>query len=211
MNSSHLIPEIPKKDDPFLKKLIETIGITAAPVLVKIKPCPGAIVSECFPNVDKKIEKNGGTRIVGWQIWRTKNLIEAEFHAVWKSDKNVLIDITPKIVPMSEIMFIEDYIKKYEGKPVDNYRLNISSNSLVDDLIKVSETIFEIENRGSRANDHELRLGGEELQIWEILNEMKMHIPIMLSKGLTKNQKCYCGQDKYKKCHGKFLQLLHGL
>ena len=209
MLDNNLIPVIPDKDDLFLNKLIDQIGLDAEPVIVKIMPYPGALVSECFPNVDQRIAQDGGTRVTGWQVWKTKNLIEAEFHAVWKTDENELIDVTPKIVPLQEILFIEDYNRPYEGIPVDNYRINISGNSLADDLIFVSETIFEIENRGSRAYSRELQLSGEESKIWEELNIMKMSIPIMLSKGLTKNQKCFCGKEKYKKCHGKFLKLIH--
>jgi hypothetical protein len=211
MDINSLIPVLPKEDDPFLKQLVDKMRLVAKPVLVPIRPSAESTVNECFPNVERQIASFGGTQILGWQIWKTKNLIEAEFHAIWKTVNDELIDITPKIVSMNEILFVEDQEYLYEGMQVDNIRLNITGNLLVDDLILVSETIFEIENRGSRAYEYELSLGGDELRIWETLNLMKMQLPIMLGKGLTRNQRCFCGANKYKKCHGKFLRLLHGL
>jgi hypothetical protein len=200
-----VIPVVPNIEDPALKKLIGIIGINTQPIYIDVKPEKNAIVNECFPNVASKIEEDGGSQINGWQIWKTENLIEAEFHAVWESDKKSLVDITPKPAPFSRILFIKDDERSYNGSQVDNIRLNISGNALVDDLITVNETIFKIENKGARAFEYELRLGSEEKQIWEILQGMKSGVSLMLARGDTKNQKCFCGRDKYKKCHGKFL------
>ncbi|MFT6908731.1 MAG: hypothetical protein ACJAS1_005435 [Oleiphilaceae bacterium] len=108
MIDNNFIPVIPEKDDHFLRKLIDKIGLEAEPVIVKIMPSPEARISECFPNVDYKVDQDGGVRVIGWQIWKTKNLIEAEFHSVWKTDEKELVDITPRIVPLTEILFIED-------------------------------------------------------------------------------------------------------
>ena len=42
----------------------------------------------------RKIEKDGGKSVLGWQIWQNR-LSEAEFHAVWKDLNENLIDIAP--------------------------------------------------------------------------------------------------------------------
>ncbi|MCK9396887.1 MAG: hypothetical protein M0Q44_15000 [Methylobacter sp.] len=205
-----MIPKVPAPEDQDVSKLIEAIGIDAQPIYVAVKPDSRALINECFPNVAEKIKSEGGSQIVGWQIWKTQNLIEAEFHAVWRSDNNELLDITPKPVPFSEILFLEDKGRVYSRSQVDNIRINISGNSLVDDLISVCEMLFKIENKGSRAYEYQLALSGEELKIWEILQEMKKGLSLMLSQGLTKHQGCFCGRDKYRKCHGKFLPYVQG-
>lgn len=200
-----MIPVIPDKEDQLIKQLIEAIGVDSQPIYVELKPDSTSIINECFPNVSNKIQKEGGSQVIGWQIWKTKNLIEAELHAVWKSQNDELIDITPKPVYFSQILFIQDSMRSYDGSQVDNIRINISGNALVDDLILVCKSIFKIENKGSRAFEYELRLGGDELKIWEFLQQMKSGLNLMLDQGLTKHQMCFCGQAKYKKCHGRFL------
>jgi hypothetical protein len=200
-----MIPKVPAIEDKDVSKLIEAIGIDTQPIYVAVKPDSRALINECFPNVAEKIKTEGGYQVIGWQVWKTQNLIEAEYHAVWRSDTNELLDITPKPAPFSEILFLEDKGRIYEGSQVDNIRINISGNTLVDDLISVCEMLFKIENKGSRAHEYQLALGGEELKIWEILQDIKAGLSLMLSQGLTKHQECFCGQDKYRKCHGKFL------
>jgi len=200
-----VIPIVPNIEDLELKKLMGIIGVNSQPIYVVVKPEGNAIVNECFPNVESKIKVDGGSQVNGWQIWKTDNLIEAEFHAVWESDAKKLLDITPKPAPFAQILFIRDDEHSYNGSQVDNIRLNISGNSLVDDLITVNESLFIIENKGSRAFEYELKLGGEERKIWEMLQEMKGGLSLMLAKGETKHQVCFCGGSKYKKCHGKLL------
>jgi len=203
-----VIAIVPNIDDLELKKLMVIIGINSQPIYVPVKPESNAIVNECFPNVESKIKVDGGSQVNGWQIWKTNNLIEAEFHAVWESKAKSLLDITPKHIPFSQILFIRDDEHGYDGSQVDNIRLNISGNALVGDLITVNEYLFKIENKGSRAFEYEfslLRLSDEEKQILKILQEMKEGLSLMLAKGETKHQACFCGGGKYKKCHGKLL------
>jgi hypothetical protein len=200
-----VIPIVPDKDDQLVKQLIDKIGVEAQPIFVELKPETNATPNECFPNVAKKIKEEGGSQVIGWQIWQTKNLIEAEFHAVWKSRNDELIDITPKPFHCSQILFIQDIKRHYNGTQVDNIRINVSGDALVDDLILVCESIFKIENKGSRAFKYELDLHGDELRIWEFLRQMKDGLNLMLNQGLTKYQTCFCGRSKYRKCHGKML------
>jgi len=207
-NLEKFLPSVPKIEDQHLKKLIEIIGINTQPIYVDIKPDRNAIINECFPNVSEKIKKEGGTRITGWQFWKTNNLIEAEFHAIWKSDSDNLLDVTPKQIPFKKILFIEDSERVYDGSQIDNVRVNISGNTLTDDLIYVCESLFKIENKGFRKFEYDLsklKLSNKEAIIWKLLQEIKNGLNLMLCKGLTKHQICFCGKDKYKKCHGKLL------
>jgi hypothetical protein len=102
-----LLPFAPRLDDPQLKLLLDKMGVNSTPVYVDVVPDDGANINECFPNVSKKVKTVGGSRIIGWQIYKTDILIEAEFHAVWQSDDNKLFDITPKNIPCSKILFLQ--------------------------------------------------------------------------------------------------------
>jgi len=35
----------------------------------------------CFPNIQKKVAKAGGSVVYGWQLYEYPYMIEAEFHA----------------------------------------------------------------------------------------------------------------------------------
>lgn len=199
---------VPALEDQNVGKLIKAIGIDTQPIYVPVKHDRSAMIHDCFANVAAKVKSEGGSRVIGWQIFKTKHLIEAEFHAIWSSDQHELIDITPNIASFSEILFIEDKERSYRGAQVDNIRINICGVSLVDDLISVCESIFKIENKGVRVHQYELTLSGEEQKIWTILQDCKKGLSLMLAQGSTKHQKCFCGKDKYRKCHGKFVEQL---
>lgn len=77
-----MIPKVPTLEDQDVSKLIEAVGIDAQPIYVAVKPDSRALINECFPNVAEKIKNEGGHQVIGWQVWKTQNLIEAEFHAV---------------------------------------------------------------------------------------------------------------------------------
>lgn len=202
-----MTPVIPELKDTHLEMLLQKMAIESTPFFIEVSPDPNALINECFPNVSKKIQREGGSQVFGWQIWKTAYLIEAEFHAVWKSQSKGIIDITPKLFPCSQILFLEDPKQSYDGSQVANIRLNISGNSLADDLIKVCECIFYISNKGDRAYKHELKLSGEEAKMYEVLNQTKFGIFQMLNNGDTRNQKCFCGRnEKYKKCHERFVR-----
>lgn len=201
-----MIPNVPDNlEDKWLLQLTDLIKSLSQPLFVDYKKEPYSLRNECFPNVDEKIHRDGGVRVLGWQIWQTEYLIEAEFHAVWMSSEGNLLDITPKPFPLSKILFIPDSAIIYDGSQIDNIRLNRSGNSVVDDLIKVCEAKFLISNKGNRAQEYNIKLSGDEATFWDLLQEMQQGLPIMLSQGSTRHQTCFCGGDKYKKCHGKHL------
>lgn len=201
-----MIPIVPKDlDSTWLKKILARLNSPSNPEFIDCVPCEHALANECYPNVEAKIKKDGGSTIYGWQVWQTENLIEAEFHAIWKSEDGQIIDITPSPFNVERILFVRDLNAKYLGRQVDNIRINTSGNALVDDLIKVCEAKFKLENKGERAEQYNISLTGKELDDWQFLEQMREYISILIAKGSTKNQECFCGRDKYKKCHGRAL------
>lgn len=193
----------PLEIDNDVKRLLDLIGIDEQPIFLRVTPEPYSGVCECFPAVAEKIARDGGSDQLGWQIWRTEILAEAEFHAVWKSADGSLKDITPKQVPTDRVLFLPDPKAQYEGRQVDNIRLNITNNRLVDEFIEVSKAIFRFQNEGVRALQHEIQLSPREAELFESLQSYKEGICLMATNGMTRNWSCFCGSGKkYKHCHG---------
>ena len=157
---------------------------------------------ECFPNVEKKIKKDGGTAEYGWQIWLwPDNFIEAEFHAVWKSDDGLHIDITPKDIPYDQILFLPDKKKNYDGKCIDNIRYNLTRNKLIDIFIGLAECKFLIMNYGERAYQNYAKFSGDEQDFLRNIVHAQRRIKEMLISGISRNNPCLCGSgEKFKQC-----------
>jgi SEC-C motif len=195
---------VPQSDSPELHELLLQLTAKESPVRVQHQPEPGAIESDCFPTVDRKAQQEGGRRILGWQIWQTKLLIEAEFHAIWESPEGDLLDITPKPIALTHILFIPDSEANYEGRQIGNIRLNITGNALVDEFISIHDCLFRISNRGERADQYEISLKGREAEAYKVLSQAKVMVEEMATRGEGKKSSCICGSGKkYKLCHGK--------
>jgi hypothetical protein len=197
----------PNKIDKKINELLERLSITGTPIYVDIRPDDGSNVLDCFENVRRKIIRDHGTMILGWQIWELPFMIEAEFHAIWKSPTGELIDITPKPINENQILFIADPNAKYDERQIDNVRMNTSNNRLVDDYIELYKAKFRIENKGNLAKiNGEIFLQGNEARIWETINSFIDNIRIMITKGLTHESMCFCsGNLPYSLCHGRDL------
>lgn len=196
----------PKTIDDHVKQLVEKIDPTHEPLYVPVKPERGAEELDCFRVVERKVKAAGGKVVYGWQVWKTPHLIEAECHAVWQNPQGDLIDLTPKQFPVSKILFLEDENIEYEGKQIDNIRLNISSNDLTDDLITVSEENYAFLNRGDRADAYQLILTNEQQRHLEYIQMMQYMISAMLEQKGTRNSSCPCRSGRtYRECHGENL------
>ena len=198
----------PKTIDADVLKLIKLVNKKTEPIFISVIPEKHALPSECFPTVKEKIKINGGKMIIGWQVWKTDFLVEAEFHAIWESTDGSLVDITPKQVPVDKILFLPDDESKYTGKQVDNIRLNITKNPLVDDFIELAKLKFRITNCGKLANQlGAVKFTGKDSQMLQALLAIKNGVYGMILNDCTKNSLCFCGRNKkYKHCHGKDLR-----
>ena len=188
---------IPQLNDSDLIKIIKLIKLEAEPIMVNVKPEEYSIVNECFPNVKKKIERDGGRQIIGWQVWKTKIMIEAEFHAVWESQDGNLIDITPKQIPMSMITFLPDAQRNYEGQQVNNIRLNITDNLIVDDFIGMAKVEFDFLNKGDRKFQHKVALNESEQQEYNIIRICKDNLELMVFRDQSRRSVCFCGSGNF--------------
>lgn len=196
-----------------VKRLIDKLNTGVEPVYIDCEPEVGADIANCFPIVQEKILKFGGEMVLGWEIWKTRLLVEGEFHAIWRNSDGRLIDISPKPIPLERILFLPAPNAQYEGRQVDNVRINILGNRLVDDLIEICEALFKLQNKGDRANQYELKLEGEEARAFKVLQQARPMLEFMVHEGLSHQGPCPCESGKkYKNCHRqKILELARGI
>jgi len=148
-------PRVPDKVTPPIKRLINRIAPGGQPQYVKVLIEPDAEINECFANLERKIERDGGRIQFGWAIWYLPGiLVEAEFHAVWVSPEGDLIDISPRPIQFQEIMFLTDHSAVYSGRQVGNIRIPVSKNPKVKEYIRMHEELFKIMNEGDLAYKH---------------------------------------------------------
>jgi hypothetical protein len=167
------------------------------PVYVPVLPALGVRVDHCFYDIQKKIRIDGGHVQYGWTIWeKPEILIEAEFHAVWVSPENRLIDVTPKTDREQQILFLPDANRVWQGEPVDNVRFPLVDNAYTRHIIRYSEARFRLRKKYWR--DGESIIPFDEVQ--ELERQYGMH-----NLKLGRNDSCYCGSGKkYKQCHGRY-------
>lgn len=201
---------VPKINNAKVQELLKKINSRYGPLYVPIKVEAFADPNECFPNVEKKISKDGGEIVYGWQIWKTNLICEAEYHAVWKSRKGKLNDITPKNIPVEHILFVQDDKLIYKGAQIDNIRINCTQNFLVDDFIDICKALFRIMNKGKRAYSYEIDdLTDQEYQVYNKLNILKAQLQIYIHQGGQINYACFCGSGyDYSECHRKIIEKL---
>ena len=165
------------------------------PIFVPVIPSLGIRADHCFYDVQRKVRVEGGRVQYGWTIWEKPGvLLEAEFHAIWVSPNNELIDVTPKVDGEQQILFLPDTDRVWEGEMVDNVRFLLLDNDYTRQLIRYSEARFRLRKKHWR--DGESVIPFDEVQQFE--RQYGMH-----NVKLGRNDPCYCGSGKkYKKCHG---------
>lgn len=86
---------------------------------VDVKPAPKAVLNDCFVNVHRFAERNGGSICYGWLILEWPGaLLEAMFHAVWRAADGELLDVTPTADGECRILFLPDDTRTYAGEQV---------------------------------------------------------------------------------------------
>lgn len=136
----------PKITDKVLA-LCRRLDPSREPVYVPVRPFGSGIQQNCFFNVEYQVKKSGGRNQLGWIIWEMPNvLLEAEFHAVWEDSEGQLIDITPQPDGEETVLFLPDTTRTYNREPVDNVRVPLRNNEIVDEFIRLHERYAEIIN-----------------------------------------------------------------
>lgn len=205
MNKLHPPLEINSIVETFCKTISEE-----NPFFVEVIPDKDALANECFPNVEKKIQRENGEIIYGWQIWIWPEVfIEAEFHGIWKSEDDYILDITPKIPSVDKILFLPDKNHKYEGFQVKNRKMKISDNGVLDDYFECFDALHAINNNGDRKFKKQIVLKNDEAKIIEFLVAMTYSLHSFIDDGNNRNSICFCNSNvKYKRCCGENIRKL---
>jgi hypothetical protein len=190
-------------------QLLAKIGAKHPPEMVESQPAIGAALKNCFYNVPRQVEKSGGGVVYGWAIGLSHFLVEAEKHAVWQTPEGKLIDITPRIPVMPSILFVRDGDFVYTGQYVDNVRLNITANPVVDDWIEICEGMEVLYSYGQRKNEHEIGIPENIVPFLNHLEDLKIKYGGYLNAGGNPDALCFCGRPMvYKGCHGADMSTL---
>ena len=139
--------------------------------------------NDCFALVKEKIATHGGSMVLGWTIWEWPSvMIEAEFHAVWRSPEGELLDLNPRTAFLTHIVFLPDQNRQYEGRQVDNYRKPWVNDQDLKRFIFIFRKQFEILNKGDLAFQHEVELPPRALKELQSLQkegarlERRLHV-----------------------------------
>jgi hypothetical protein len=200
-------PITPIVQTDFITKLCVEVSAGQVPVFVEVIPVAGAAINECFPNVDRKVQRDGGTMVLGWMIWESPGLfVEAEFHAIWQSEAGDLVDITPKSRPVDKILFLPQPDAVYSGRQVNNVRRAVSGDPEVAAYLRTYDAMFEFLNRGARAEQHGvLSLGGKDVLEYKVLADTLEMYEARLARRYSQYNPylpCWCGSGKKGKwCH----------
>jgi hypothetical protein len=201
------MPRTPRRVNRAVRHLLKRMELESTPEWIAIEPRDDAVMKECTENVARAIAEHGGTTRLGWMIWEEDFMIEAIFHAVWEHPDGRTVDVTPQDIPVDRIMFVPDLSLQYQGRQIPNVRLNISGMIAVDDLIRLNELKFAIQNVGDRADQHRIMITPTESNALQWLETYRDAMSGALSAGMTDDSPCFCDSGRpYRHCHASILK-----
>lgn len=194
-------------------RLLNKIGNKNQPKNIPLMVETYSISQNCFFNVIEKVKRDKGEIVYGWKLYQTSLLFEAERHAIWKSPLGQLIDISPDELNRSNTIFIEeDKGWVYKGEYTDNFRVNITNNPLVDDLILLCEFITKLYQTGERKSNYGISMIEPVIKLLSTLENEKFIRLKFINEGENLDSLCFCKSSmKYKDCHGRDLQNLYSM
>jgi hypothetical protein len=185
-----------------LARLFHRLGVHDV-VVVPVRAERDSEFDECFAAVEEKIARDGGEPVYGWAIHADPILVEAECHAVWQGPTGELVDATPKRDDSRATSFITDPRISDDGRQRNNVRLPVyEKDAIVTRFIRVCDEIFEVMNRGERAE----QLGTIMIPAAEIvplIQKRELLATRMSERPFGPDEPCVCGRSrKLKKCCG---------
>lgn len=189
-----------------VRRLIDTVAPGARATYLDVRPEPGATVNGCFSNVRGKCARDGGRMLCGWQLWEWPGvLVEAEFHAVWLSPRGRMVEITPKPHGERSVLFVPDAERGHDGRVVDNVRLALHEDQMIEHFIRVCGAIVDTMDRSGLSIGHGC--------VWvpperiTPLRQVQRFLGQALHTGLREHDPCPCGSGShYRRCHGDELE-----
>lgn len=192
--------------------LLEKLNIDFDYEVVPVKVEEYSRAKQCYSNVTEKVERDGGKIYYGWSIHFNKGIIiEAERHAVWEDDNEQLLCVTPHPSGSKNVIFLPDNVPVDPSLQIDNVRLNITNNSLVNDWIHLSKTVGDIfYGYTDRKNDDEVIANNKILHVIQTLEEYRSLVMGLIKKGRAEKSNCFCKEGlngkKYIHCHRRLIE-----
>jgi hypothetical protein len=166
-------------------------------------------VNECFQNVRRKAEREGGSIQFGWAIWTWPRVfIEAEHHAVYvPPDGQPWQDVTPAEDPETKRrLFLPDdtatYDFKNEGVRRDNVRMALSDDPLIPAFFAAAEERSRIWNSIPGVGKVQVP-PAIAMKLQDAGFAVAGAMYPLATKYLQPNDPCFCGSGRrFKRCHG---------
>ena len=200
----------PRNIDSHILKFCHEISPNHQPCFLSIDQSKGFPPNECFYNVRKQIDRDGGTIIFGWKIWVWRNVfIEAEYHAVWEIEGH-MNDITPNVSGETTILFLPDpkcHFDYTNMKRKLNIRRALANIVEVQRFITAADALYAFMERNSEGR--QIRCDVFELERYQYkLHLASQELLIRLWQDTKPNDPCFCGRtQKFKKCCYPLIEL----
>jgi hypothetical protein len=186
-----------------IQKLCKEVAGSAEARFIPVRTDSEAGALSAFDAVARKVGQDGGSMQPGWAIWQCADaLIEAEFHAVWRSPDGDLVDVAARLGGEQTILFVEDARRSDTGAAVDSERRALRRDPLIEDFITLGRKQFLLlHGDADDAADRPARM--RRLAVSQLI------VKNMLEKGQGGDDPCLCNSGKrYKNCHGKAVRSL---
>jgi hypothetical protein len=143
---------IPDIKNNYVTSFCQSITQDQKPLYIHHEPLPNKPLKECFPIVSEQIATLGGKQISGWFLLEIPGIwLEAEFHAIWERPDGVWVDITPRTLPFSKVLFLPDSKRQYQGVQVESIFYPLTDNHAVVQFIELAKEFFKETNKGDLA------------------------------------------------------------
>lgn len=178
------VPIVPALKSDSVRRILDILRTGTEAVCLPVEAISGGVVNECFDNVKKSIEELGGSIVYGWKIYETLPdvMIEAEFHAVWIDQQGVMHEVSPQAALLDgsshdEILFVPDPSMGEDGRQVDNLRIALKRDPLIQKFIKNAKRRYKYLNTGDLANYYgEVPMTPELAEITQVGSELQQQI-----------------------------------
>jgi hypothetical protein len=141
MESQSLLSTPKHIGDSIVKFCNSITGATPPAYFVPVKAVADEKLDDCVNVVSRKIARDGGKPITGWIIWHAPSLfVEAEFHCIWESPSGEKIDVSPKPDGETQILFLPDSSRSFQGEKIPNQRKALRDHPALERLFILNET-----------------------------------------------------------------------
>jgi uncharacterized protein YecA (UPF0149 family) len=109
-------------------------------------------------------------------------------------------EITPKAHGETSVLFVPDERRSYDGRVVDNVRMALHEDQLIEHFIRVSSAIAQAAAGSGPDPGPPGRIAP--------LRQVQRFLGRSIHSGLREHDPCPCGSgSRYRRCHGHELEL----